>query len=86
MDGIKFLRTILDKGINIPFITLTMAGKCDKCPVHKQNACSKYEEASIYCNKGQWEFCGIYKFYVKERIEFEKIEFPPANQSGSIQI
>ena len=77
MDGIKFLRNILDKGINIPLIMFTMVRKCDKCPLSERNTCSKYKQASIYCTQGQWKFCGIYKYYVKERIEMEKIEFPP---------
>jgi hypothetical protein len=85
MDGIKFLKTTFEKGTNIPFIVLSNIGKCDKCPLHKRKICSKYQEVSIYCNKGQWEFCGIYKFYAKERIEFEKIEFSPVNQSGLTQ-
>ena len=86
MDGIKFLRTILDKGINIPLIMVIAVIKCEKCPLSKRNACSRYKQTSIYCNQGQWMFCGIYKFYVKERMELEKIEFPPANQSGLIQV
>jgi hypothetical protein len=86
MDGIKFLRNILDKGINIPLIMFTTVRTCDKCPLSKRNTCSKYKQASIYCNQGQWKFCGIYKFYVKERVEMEKIEFPPVNQSGLIQV
>jgi hypothetical protein len=86
MDGIKLLRTMLDKGTIIPLIMFTTIRKCDKCPLSKRNTCSKYKQASIYCNQGQWKFCGIYKFYAKERIELEKIEFPPANRSGLIQI
>ena len=86
MNSIKFLRTILDKGISVSLTMFTTVRKCDKCPLSKRNTCSKYEQASIYCNQGQWKFCGIYKFYVKERIELERVEFPPANQSGLIQI
>ena len=86
MDGIKFLKTIHDKGMTIPLIMLTTIKKYDKCPLSKRNTCSKYKQTSIYCNQGQWEFCGIYKFYAKERIELEKIELPPAKQSGLIQI
>lgn len=85
MDGIKLLRTILEKGTVVPLIMSTALGKCEKCPLSKRNICSKYKQASIYCDQGQWMFCGIYKLYVKERIELDKIEYPPANQSGVIQ-
>jgi hypothetical protein len=86
MDGIKLLRTILDKGTIIPLSIPQTIRNYEKCPLSKRNACSRYKQASTYCNQGQWKFCGIYKFYVKEKIELEKIEFPPANQSGLIQI
>jgi hypothetical protein len=36
----------------------------DKCPLSKENACSKYMQDSIYCNKGEWEYCGIHKCHV----------------------
>jgi hypothetical protein len=86
MDGIKILRNILDKGIIIPLNEFTTARKCDKCPLSKQNCCLNYKKTCIYCNHGQWMYCGNYKFYVKKRIELEKIEAPPTNRSGLIQI